>query len=504
MKKKNFDLDWDWSKEDCLSFDNEKETLPIDKLERRIYAEYLYFYLKEKGKENNTVINLNAEWGAGKTFFVKRMYNSLKNHHPCIYIDAWKQDFSDDAFLTLFSSLITQIERYAGKIDARLQKTASSIGRFTKGILPEILAGLIKNYSGTDISDITKTAAELMLAEHKEKSEAIIKLKKELSFWAELSFKKGFTAPVFIFIDELDRCRPNYAISLLEIVKHIFNVDKFVFIISTDTNQLQHSIKNIYGNEFGANDYLSRFFHRRFSLKAPDINDLISEKMELELKDNFNTLVDNFFPKPSNVKQLSTNVSEIFNNFGLNLRDSIRNADRLIDLTISKQFKKKIDYLALLILMIIYDKDQLLFKKLIGRSTLDDTIDQVIRNNLNINSFGVSELTLTLDCSVHNLGIDYYWINSDSRRMLNTGIEEVAISAREYITDAIAFIKSAKRIKIQMRNNPSNNHLTFNDTLTSRNKVTLHRGALLEPNINAEIYTLSAYANFIELASSFE
>lgn len=75
-----------------------------------------------------------------------------------------------------------------------------------------------------------------------------------------MAYENSFSCPIFIFIDELDRCRPDYAISLLEIVKHIFDIKNFVFIIATNTDQLQHSIKNVYGNDFSANDYLGRFF----------------------------------------------------------------------------------------------------------------------------------------------------------------------------------------------------------------------------------------------------
>lgn len=201
MENYNFELNWDWYKEDESFFDGECSTLAIDKLERRRYAEYLYFYLKDKGVENNTVINLNAEWGAGKTFFIRRMYHSIKDLHPSIYIDAWKQDYSDDAFLTLFSSLINQIEKYSGKLDANLQKTLMSIGRFTKGVIPEILSSVINKYTGVEsIGDIAKSAAQLMLSEHKEKADAINELRTQLSFWARLSFDKGFTPPPYLYL----------------------------------------------------------------------------------------------------------------------------------------------------------------------------------------------------------------------------------------------------------------------------------------------------------------
>ncbi|HIG6887872.1 KAP family NTPase [Klebsiella pneumoniae] len=70
---KRGDYNWNWDEAITFTLDDEDETLSKDKLNRRRYAEYLYYYLKDKGKKNNTVINLNAEWGAGKSFFYKKI-----------------------------------------------------------------------------------------------------------------------------------------------------------------------------------------------------------------------------------------------------------------------------------------------------------------------------------------------------------------------------------------------------------------------------------------------
>ncbi|WP_430869657.1 KAP family P-loop NTPase fold protein [Cupriavidus basilensis] len=75
----------------------------------------------------------------------------------------------------------------------------------------------------------------------------------------------GKNLPIFFFIDELDRCRPTYAIELLETVKHIFGVEGIYFAIATDTEQLAASIKSVYGTEFSSSRYLKRFFHAEYT-----------------------------------------------------------------------------------------------------------------------------------------------------------------------------------------------------------------------------------------------
>lgn len=384
MKDKIFELDIDWGKENTFSLDGDSEILESDRLDRQKHAEYLYFYLKEQGNKN-TVVNLNAEWGSGKTYFIKKLYLSLNKYHPCIYVDAWKQDFSDDAFLTLFSSLINQIECYSGDLDRRLIRAGESIGRLTKGIVPEVVSGLLKNYAGLDdISDIAKTASTLMLEQHNEKLKSIAKLKKELSFWADLSFKKGYNSPVFIFIDELDRCRPDYAISLLEIVKHIFSVDGFIFIIATDTNQLQHSIKNIYGNDFDANRYLSRFFHRKFSLHKPDLTEIVSIITKNRLSESFDKISDFIYPKPSDLDQIIHNCSSILNSFNLNIRDSKKTLERLFDIFITNRKNKKLDYVMLMMLIIINDLDIDCFNDIFINLDRADEVSSLILKNKKI------------------------------------------------------------------------------------------------------------------------
>ena len=91
-----------------------EEILSADRLERARYAEFLTNYLAAEGKQRNYVLNLNAEWGAGKTWFIKRWYMELKAHYPTVYIDAWQQDFSDDPLLTVISSIIDQLKDATG------------------------------------------------------------------------------------------------------------------------------------------------------------------------------------------------------------------------------------------------------------------------------------------------------------------------------------------------------------------------------------------------------
>jgi hypothetical protein len=91
----------------------------------------------------------------------------------------------------------------------------------------------------------------------------------------------GVNSPLFVMIDELDRCRPSYAVTVLERVKHLFEANDVVFIFATDTNQLQHTIRGAYGGDFDGRSYLSRFFDRRYSFPEPRLGEFVKSKLDL-------------------------------------------------------------------------------------------------------------------------------------------------------------------------------------------------------------------------------
>jgi len=79
---------------------------------------------------------------------------------------------------------------------------------------------------------------------------------------------------IVIMIDELDRCRPTFAIELLEIIKHFFDTGKYLFILSVCMKQLRESVRQIYGNNFEEDGYFRRFIDYEFSLPLPSQDNL--------------------------------------------------------------------------------------------------------------------------------------------------------------------------------------------------------------------------------------
>lgn len=259
----------------------EKYTFDNCKLNRKEYGEFLTNYIK--GEHDGFVLNLNGAWGTGKTEFLRRLYTHLTNEgYPTIYIDAWESDFSEVPLSVVASELINQLSIINHNIGSDLDKLTGFLGKALKGaviagaglatkhLVDDSAAGreVVKTFFETSPKDFLTSVKK----DHEEQVEAIKSIKKELGLLAEvLKQTHGKELPVIVLIDELDRCRPNYAIEMLEVIKHFFTTKNFVFVVATDTMQLQESIKSVYGANFDSNTYLKRFFNREAKLAEPNL-----------------------------------------------------------------------------------------------------------------------------------------------------------------------------------------------------------------------------------------
>ncbi|MCK8129925.1 KAP family NTPase [Pseudoalteromonas sp. 2CM39R] len=297
-------MDFNWNEPKPI----DDKVFSPDNLGRAKYATYLTSLIKAKGgtdKNNlsNYVLNLDAEWGAGKTYFLKRWSEDLKGNHPVVYIDAWAIDYLESPLMTVLSEIIEQLKTQTDKIDP--DETQRKLNGVIKAAAPRIGSALMKRYLGFDfnIFDSTETnegqltgsgkevdfskagekVLEVFCKEVTDSKESVKTLKLAIQSWVEYvvehpvnnmnTIKNSY--PAFIFIDELDRCKPTYAVEMLEAIKHVFDIPGLVFIVATNTQQLSHTVKSVYGSGFNAEEYLSRFFDNKYYLRANVTEDLL-------------------------------------------------------------------------------------------------------------------------------------------------------------------------------------------------------------------------------------
>ncbi len=226
------------------------------------------------------VIAVDSPWGTGKTTFIRMAKAYLEQkQHPCMYFNAWETDFAEDPLIAFVGELEGLMESVCPDEKARqdlIGTTKKIAGAVAKRTLPALLK--IATIGALDAQkEIESIAAELAGGLTGDAVEKYLEDKAQIAaFHGELAktlnaaeaFKKNL--PVVIFIDELDRCRPTYAIELLERVKHLFNVENVVFIVAIDKKQLGISLSTVYGTGFNATDYLRRFFDMDLRLTQVD------------------------------------------------------------------------------------------------------------------------------------------------------------------------------------------------------------------------------------------
>ena len=239
-------------------------------------------------------VALNGDWGSGKTFFVKQIkmildaYNSQSNmaagqrtavqqcygdascpnSYATVYYDAWAFDNHDDPILSL--------------VYAALKSGCGEEPEGKKNSIIETGVRVMDVIKGTNLTEIY----EAFKNQQPEKLTAEIEKTEDLkdsirAFIDTLIQEKGNR--LIIFIDELDRCKPDYAIRLLERIKHYFDDERITFVFSVNLNQLQWTVKAYYGNSFDATGYLEKFFDISFTIPPVDYRRFLWERLHLDM-----------------------------------------------------------------------------------------------------------------------------------------------------------------------------------------------------------------------------
>lgn len=277
----------------------------IETLEKNILGRNQYvwqFASFVDAQDDRCSIAIDSHWGKGKTFFVKHvqlLLESLNEHiniserdrikkvfeknlkennekdfipEVCVYYDAWEHDDDEDPILSIIYEIVRKSAR-----EYSLEKKPSIL-KILKAIVLDIAdikaGGLIGKFK-----DEIEEGRIDYLAELKEQSELHDRIEE---FLKALLPEQGNR--LVIFIDELDRCKPSYAVRLLERIKHYFSSEYITFVFSVNISELQHVLRQYYGQGFDGCRYLDRFFDYRLSLPNADMTRYYEE---LGLSDNW-------------------------------------------------------------------------------------------------------------------------------------------------------------------------------------------------------------------------
>ena len=251
-------------------------------------------------------MSIDASWGNGKTTFLNMWKQHLRNEgFPVVSFNAWETDFAEYPLVALTSELLNTLRPLDDRSDLGLDAIETTLPRIhkialTKAIpwmisLAGVIGGIQANDPSVALMGNTLSAGVAGIMEeasrdetqddppepltYVEAKEAINSFKAALASTAKKLSEKHYGKPLIIAIDELDRCRPSYAVELLEVAKHFFAVDNIVFVLAIDKTQLTHAINAIYGSNFDSIGYLRRFIDLDLRLPDPEQTDFVDQAL---------------------------------------------------------------------------------------------------------------------------------------------------------------------------------------------------------------------------------
>lgn len=242
------------------------------------------------------VMAVDASWGTGKTVFIEmwaahinKLNQKGKAKMRALHFNAWKADFTADPLVCFLAAMEEQLPsgKQGGKASKTKQAKAPTVFlKKIKALLPLIIgvgAGIGAEWLGADAlisggaTKVVQKAAEEPTKEHEELADSAVnscnaQIKAIRDFKGMLAkYIKTSKQRIVIFVDELDRCRPDYAVKVLERIKHLFDVPGLTFVLAVNREQLRHSIRGLYGAGLDADAYLRRFIDIDYALQKPDM-----------------------------------------------------------------------------------------------------------------------------------------------------------------------------------------------------------------------------------------
>lgn len=268
-----------------------------DLWERKALGEHLTRYVDRL--KVGAVLALDARWGEGKTWFARHWQKHLEQtEHQVIYLDAFANDYLDDPFLIISSEIASTLENNTDPdlLKSFKQKAAKAYQVLLPN-LPQLIIGLGLNLIGAGFlsstvkktyeggKDLVDGIAESLSEQIKENIEKKIEdyetEKQSLNSFKDSlrDLAKKLDKPLVFIIDELDRCRPDFSIRMIERIKHFFDIPNIIFVLVMDKTQLTKVICHNYGydNEV-SEEYLDKFIDFTIGIQSNNILEKIIMK----------------------------------------------------------------------------------------------------------------------------------------------------------------------------------------------------------------------------------
>ena len=339
-----------------------EEKTKIDLLQRREFINRIVALIKTTSNNNgHRTFAIDGEWGSGKTWVLEEIEKELlaieieegKRPFLVIHYNCWEYDYYEEPFIAIVSALLNFVENskvLPSRTKGAVKKVFAKIGEKLLSVGSSLMQPII----GVNVEKTVKAIKAISNEVNQEEiekynfdkfygfKETVLQLKKELSKLAE-------KYSIVICVDELDRCLPEYAIKVLERLHHVFeDIDNLQVILSIDKNQLDKTVKTIFGDDVNIAGYLTKFID--FTIKLPH-GDIEQEKFNLLFED----YVKNFgYRDGYTIIQASDDfINEFFANVNIRRQIKVIEKARLVHSLMPQMPNLTIDYMAVEIFLVL-------------------------------------------------------------------------------------------------------------------------------------------------------
>lgn len=339
----------------------ETNAVPVDLLGRQEIVDRIMKILEViSEKKSSCTFALNGAWGTGKTFVLNMLMNQLWECHSDQFIvfhyNCWQYDYYEEPLIAIVAAMLDSVDNENHLLPTNLRDEVKAGIKLARPVLQKIATEFVKNKIGVDLTDVISTVNDYnhaLDAEEEDRANA-------RSFDEFYSFKKVIQLAhnelnkltnertLVIVVDELDRCLPAYAIKVLERLHHLFeSLKNTVVLLAVDKNQLDTTVKQLFGDKTDTSHYLRKFINFEITLETKAVD---QKNLRMKYADFFNSFD---FPQEIHPFPVETFIASLLSDIPIRVQEQIINRVHTVNQLLSHDRPFDISYLCCELLWII-------------------------------------------------------------------------------------------------------------------------------------------------------
>jgi hypothetical protein len=252
-----------------------------DILNREPFIQNLQSFILALAKNNQSFsLAIDGMWGAGKTYILNKLEKRLgdiqseetsDNQFYIFHYNCWQYDYYQEPAVAIVSAMLDQAD---SELESKIKGSIKDAWKYAKTVIEEIAGEFVENKIGINLTNIVGNIKENGndRKENEREFDIMFAFRKTLVKARNRILKLSQRKQIVFVVDELDRCIPSYSIKVLERMHHFFEgLNQVIVVYAMDTQQLNHSIKSIYGDDTDVDRYLKKFINLQIRLDLGDI-----------------------------------------------------------------------------------------------------------------------------------------------------------------------------------------------------------------------------------------